>query len=124
LIALVVLFSVFFTFYSLQTDLGRKFNVLSIILESLIIIVPCLTYFRELFTGKEPVDLTKQPSFWLVTGIFFYLAAIIPLCASTDYLFSHGLTKAVNNLSSINSLTLVVTYLLFIKGFTCRVKKS
>lgn len=124
LIALVILFSIYFIFYLLQTDIGKKNNMSLIVLESLIIIIPCLTFYRELFTGKEPIDLLKTPSFWLVTGIFFYLATIIPLCAATDYMFSHGLTKAVRNLASINSFALVVTYLLFIKGFTCRIKKS
>jgi len=123
LIALLVVFSIFFIQYSLKTDLGKKPNSIAVILESVIIIVPCLTYFRELFAWKEPVDLLKEPSFWLVTGIFFYVATIVPLYVTNNYLAGHGMETVAKSLSSINNFALSISYLLFIKGFTCRIKK-
>lgn len=124
LIVLVILFTVSYFLYYLKTGLGEQLNLVSVVMESTIIIIPCLTYFLELFTNQEPVELLKEPSFWLVTGIFFYLATIIPLCVTSGYMNSHGLKNAADILYSINNLALIVTYLLFIKGFTCRVKKS
>jgi hypothetical protein len=123
LIASLLLFSLFFILYSLRTDLGNKANAIGVVLESVIIIIPCLTYYRELFTRSEPVDLLREPSFWLVTGIFFYLATIIPFYVTSNYLVSHGLARAAKSLASINNFALVITYLLFIKGFTCRIRK-
>jgi hypothetical protein len=89
-----------------------------------IIIIPCLTYFRQLFTTREPADLPKEPSLWLVTGIFFYLVTIIPICIATNYMSSHSMRTAAHILYSINNFAFIITYLLFIKGFTCRIKKS
>ncbi|HVU53708.1 MAG TPA: hypothetical protein VHD83_01580 [Puia sp.] len=124
LIASLMLFCLFFIIYSLQTDIGKTLNVIAIVLESLIIIIPCLTWYRELFTRNEPVNLLKEPSFWLVTGIFFYLATIIPFYVTSFYLNSHGLLGVAKSLSSINNFSLVITYMLFIKGFTCRIRRS
>jgi hypothetical protein len=123
LIVLICLFSVFFVQYLLQEDLGAFSNI-AVALESIIIIIPCLTYFRELFTRAEPVDLLREPSFWLVTGIFFYLATIFPLYMTRSYLISHGLIGVSKSLSSINNFALSITYLLFIRSYTCRIKKS
>jgi hypothetical protein len=98
-------------------------NDLAVLFESIIIITLCLTFFRELFARPEPVDLLKEPSFWLVTGMFFYLATIFPLFLTRSWLHSHGLFKVAQSLYSINNFALSVTYLLFIKGFTCRTRK-
>jgi len=124
LIALLMLFCLFFIIYSLRSDIGKHINIIAIILECVIIIIPCLTWYRELFTRSEPGNLFREPAFWLVTGIFFYLATIIPYLVTSFYLTSHGLYRLLSTLSSINNFSLVVTYMLFIKGFTCRIRRS
>ncbi len=100
LLILITLFTIFFVQYSVQCDLGVTSNEIAVVLESIIIIIPCLTYFRELFTRIEPVNLLRESSFWLVTGIFFYLATIFPLYMTRSYLTSHGLSGVAKSLSS------------------------
>ncbi|MDO6429696.1 hypothetical protein Q4E93_03830 [Flavitalea sp. BT771] len=119
---LVCLFAIFFVQYSLQNGLGYS-NDIAVVLESVIIIIPCLTYFRELLAWNEPVNLLREPSFWLVTGIFFYLATIIPLYMTRSYLIAHGFTGVAKSLYSINNFALSITYLLFIRSYTCRIRK-
>jgi hypothetical protein len=119
---LLALFLLFFIQSSLKDGLQHT-NDLAVVFESIIIVILCLTFFRELFTRSEPIDLLKEPSFWLVTGIFFYLTVIFPLFLADSYLKSHGLIKVAQGLYSINNFALCVTYLLFIKGFTCRTRK-
>ncbi len=121
-ILLLCLFALFFIKSYLANDL-YIINDPAILFESVIIITLCLTFFKELFTRPETVDLLTEPSFWLVTGIFFYLATIFPLFLTRSWLRSQGLTKVLDNLYSINNFALCVTHLLFIKGFTCRTKK-
>jgi len=121
-ILLLSLFVLFFIKSSLANGLF-DINDLAILSESIIIITLCLTFFKELFTRPEPIDLLKEPSFWLVTGIFFYLATIFPLFLAEIWLRGHRLVKAGETLYSINNFALCVTHLLFIKGFTCRIRK-
>ena len=122
-ILLLFLFILFFTKSALTVGLGNSVNDLAVLFESVIVITLCLTFFRELFARPEPVDLLKEPSFWLVTGIFFYLATIFPLFLTRHWLLDQGLAKIVKSLYSINNFALSVTYLLFIKGFICRTRK-
>jgi len=122
-VILICLFAIFFVQYSLQKGLGDS-NDIAVVLESVIIIIPCLTYFRELLAWNEPVNLLREPSFWMVTGIFFYLATIIPLYMTRSYLYTHGFAGVSKSLSSINNFALSITYLLFIRSYTCRIKRS
>ena len=124
LILLLVLFCLFFLWSSLPGQPGQSSNDLAVNLESLIVIIPCLVYFKELFARPVPGDLLREPSFWLVTGIFFYLATIIPLFLSGSYLYDRGFRKIAISLYSINNFALSIAYILFIKGFTCRIRRS
>jgi hypothetical protein len=124
LIALLILFGLYFLqYYWLKEGLVVDFSSVGVVLEAIIIMVPCLTFFRELFTRAEPVDLMREPSFWLVTGIFFYVVTIFPLYLTRSYLYDHGFAAMAKNLHSINNFAIGITYLLFIRAFTCRTKK-
>jgi hypothetical protein len=119
------LFILFLIYFITSTVVGGlyQFNDMAVFFESVIIVFLCLIFFRELFTRPEPVDLLREPSFWLVTGIFFYLATIFPLFLAGSYLRSHGLGKITYTLYSINNFAISITYLIFIKGYTCRTKR-
>jgi len=124
LILSLMLFSLFFIIYSVRTDIGKNMNLIAIVLENVILIIPCLTWYRELFTRSEPVNLYREPAFWLVTGIFFYLATVTPFYLASIYLIGHRLRGLFQAFSSINNISLMITYMLFIKGFTCRIRRS
>ena len=121
----LLLLSLFLLYFTSTTLLNGPYyhNYKAVALESIVILIPCLTFFRELFTRREPLDLLKEPSFWMITGIFFYLATIFPLFITMPWLRSHGLKNVAHGLYSINDFAVSVTYFLFIKGFTCRIKK-
>jgi hypothetical protein len=123
-----------------------KTNGLAVLIEDLMCIVLCLSYFRELLFLSEPgldllthptfwaviaimfyfagLDLLTHPTFWAVIAIMFYFAATFPLYWAKAYLDSHDMVTISDKLYSINNFALVVTYLLFIKGYTCRIKRS
>lgn len=124
LIAELTLFCLFFPAYWLWKGPMADYGSSGVVIEVIIIIVPCLTFFRELFTRNETVDLTGSPSFWLVTGIFFYLVTIFPLYLTRNYLHDHGLAALIKSLHSINNFAISITYLIFIRAFICRTKKS
>jgi hypothetical protein len=125
LAVLLILFGVYFIGYSIMNSLwvragGYFFNI---ILECIIILIPCFVYYWELFARPPQINLRREASFWIITGIFFYMATIIPLYITGQYLIDHGARKMYESFTAINNLALVVTYLLFIKGFTCRIQQ-
>lgn len=124
MILLLLLYGWFFIQYTRANDINRHLNKPAIVLESILLIIPCLVFFRELFIRPEPVDLLQEPSFWMVTGILFYFGSIFPYFLSMQYLETHGMITISRTLYTINNFSLAITHLLFIKGYTCRTRKS
>jgi hypothetical protein len=109
LIILLLLFSLLFIIYYRSVGVGERLNSISVILESIILIIPCLTWYQELFARNESINLFGEPAFWLVSGIFFYLATIIPYLLVSMNWMNEGLYGKVKILSSINNLSLIIT---------------
>ncbi len=119
----IVVFSITITFLSLFL-LNSEFNKVLLQLYailSLAIFALCINYYYSLFEEDEkPVlDLLKSPSFWIVTGLFFFSAISLPLFAVQEY-FSNRFGHILGNyiLSSIN-LFVIVKHIFFIKACRC-----
>lgn len=69
-------------------------------IEFMLLVPPCFVYYYELFQNDPVINLHQRPSFWIVTGIFFYAVISIPY---------YTLDSFVNNLHP----RWRVTYLLF-----------
>ena len=88
--------------------------------EFLFLLLPCFTYYFELFSMKTSEDLLKRPSFWIVTGIFFYSVVSIPYYLIANFL-------AVNKYHSQSELAIFMFYIPFsisflflTKAFLCK----
>lgn len=46
--------------------------------EFLILIPPCFSYYSQILKTNSSLKLLERPSFWIVTGIFFYSLISIP----------------------------------------------
>lgn len=75
-VLVIILFVI--TRYSFLTQ--RYYYMTNVIatLEFLFLIPPCMAYFFELFKNDVSQNLHERPSFWIVTGIFFYSVISIP----------------------------------------------
>ncbi len=88
-------------------------------LELSLLAVCCLYYFYELLSQKTDKNLMQSPSFWIVTGLFFYCLAIIPF-------FLIATEIRVNRpdiyllLFSIHFLFMSILFLCITKAFLCK----
>jgi hypothetical protein len=94
---------------------------LAYVVEALYLIVPCLVYFYELFTGSKLVFLKSHPSFWIVTGILFYNSCSLPLFLLIEY-FNRKAPTYANILFSLNYILYSILYLLFLRAYLCKTK--
>jgi len=90
------------------------------VMELLMLIPPCLVYFHELFNNDPSINLYQRPSFWIVTGVFFYAAISVPY-----YLVDRILTDNRSNYSSVMfllffSIPFSVNFIFLTKAFLCR----
>ena len=89
--------------------------------ESLILIIPCMAFLKEVFTSQFKIDLAREPSFWIVTGVLFYFTFSIPFVLCRAYFAMKG--ELTVDFQMINSFSVIVSNILYIKGCTCRIKK-
>jgi hypothetical protein len=82
----------------------------------------CIIYYYQLFKNLPIINLRKEPSFWIVSGVFIAMSLHIPVSATIDYLqdkisaFDHVI------LYNIIAVTYIVMHMFFIKAFICSVR--
>lgn len=90
------------------------------VIEFLLLLVPCFVYFYELFKIDPIINLSKRPSFWIVTGIFFYTLISIPY-----YLLIRFVSNNVYEYRHILDLVLYyapfsISFIFLTKAFLCK----
>ena len=89
-----------------------------VVWESLCLLIPCLSFFYELFTSPQ-ITLKNHPPFWIVTGILFYNACSMPIFLLHDYL-KKNLHVYYNIFFSLNYILYTILFSLFIIGYLCK----
>jgi hypothetical protein len=98
-----------------------NFHTMTYSLGSLLIVTGCIYFFWELFQQKSSINLTRQPAFWICSGLLFYYC-----CTFTLY----GLSNFINNmpmvvLQTLFKILIIITvclYLSFTIAYLCRFK--
>jgi hypothetical protein len=102
----------------------QKINILlsvSYSLGCLLIAVFCVYYFLELFQLTNSINLLRQPSFWICSGLLFYYSCSFPLFGLIGFLKSPPKIIA-NNLEIISNILDCCLYSSFTIAFLCRIK--
>ncbi len=126
LIAIIIyaLFS-FVNLFVIQKKIG--FNSVNFTLGCLMNVIFCIYYLVELFQRAETPSLANLPSFWIATAILFNTVLLFPAYAFST--FMQESTKAnkasqiiFKNLNTIVLIIVILTSLLYIIGFLCRIR--
>jgi len=97
------------------------FNSYSSGLTNFILVSYCVYYYKLQLENSRIFFVEKQPSFWIVSGIFIY-------CAGNFFLFSMFNSLSRNNLVfafyawNINDFLILVMNIAFAKGIQCNLK--
>ena len=75
--SLTIIFFIATKFDFLTTNYGYVADIIGAT-EFVFLLVPCVYYFLQLLKANSTLRLTERPSFWIVTGIFFYALISIP----------------------------------------------
>ena len=99
----------------------HTYNSITYALGCLLVVSLCIYYFFELFRQKYLVRLTREPSFWIVTGLLFYFTCSFPLLASINFMAKVP-EIIINNLQTLIQLMNILLYSLYTVAFLCRIK--
>lgn len=122
-----VLFVVYLTLTLVEFQTFEKWS--SVYLEKIFasvafmcLLVPCILYFFEILTIKSDVDLVNRPSFWIVTGIFFYSVIAIPYNLVDIYLLKHNYPYKPIISVALYMVPFTMNFVFLSKAFLCRRK--
>lgn len=101
----------------------KAFHTVTYSIGCLIVVIFCVYYFLELFRLPKSVMLTRNPAFWICSGLLFYYCCGFPLFA-----FIHlwmRITWVLERFDDIVTIINVFLYTLFIIAFLCnKTRKS
>lgn len=100
---------------------GLQFHTITVCLGCLLIVMATVTYFFELFQFDKPVDLVREPSFWICSGLLFFYACTFPLYALVNF-FKDPSNIIIKNIASIFAVVNILLYSSFIIAALCRIR--
>lgn len=99
----------------------HTWNSMSYSLGCLLVVAFCIYYFFELFKRPKATRLTKEPAFWIVSGLLFFYCCSFPFIGLNNFLGNAPLVIR-RNLNTILTLLNILLYLLFGIAFLCRLR--
>jgi len=96
-----------------QINLIHAISIFTIT-EALLLLFPCFYFFYEILNHPPVLQLSKEPSFWIITGITFLFICLIPVYLG---LIIIGVIQPIQTIDYIGYMIIIV---LFLKGTSCR----
>lgn len=116
------LITVSYTIYSLchKSSLNSYLAYSVGALEFILLLPPCLVFYYQILNLSVDINLQKRPSFWIVTGIFFYSIISIPYYLLTTYisLIKHEYKYIYE--ATLFYLPFTINFIFLIKAFKCK----
>lgn len=113
--------SVFYLIISFSNILffqGMKgFHTITYSLGCLIIVSYCVYYFFELFRLPKSIKLSKNPAFWICSGLLFFYCCGFPLYAFMNFWSNYK--WVIKSFDSIVTILNIFLYSLFTIAFLC-----
>jgi len=117
-VSIIIIFTI--TSFNLQINQNYYSSNILTVMEFMLLLPPCFVYFYQLFKSDPIIILTQRPSFWIVTGIFFYTLISIPYYLLSRFVYN-------NEYEYRHVLDLVFFYapisanfIFLTKGFLCK----
>jgi hypothetical protein len=95
----------------------KGFPTISYSLGCLIIVAACIYYFLELFRLPKSIKLTKNPAFWICSGLMFFYCCGFPLFAFLSLWMK--IDWVINSFESIVAILNIFLYSLFTIALLC-----
>ena len=91
--------------------------------EAIILIIFCIFYYFEIFKHSVYPNLINEPSFWIVTGLSFFMICTLPYSLMEIYLLKNF--KSIGfQLYTIFYVFYILLFLMIITAFACKKNKA
>lgn len=117
ILSLIVLYPVVAALNIFYFQGPKSFHTITYAIGCLTIVVFCVYYFFELFRLPKSVKLTRNPAFWICSGLLFFYCCGFPLYAFVN--FWSKLKWVIKSFDSIVTILNIFLYSLFTIAFLC-----
>lgn len=111
------------SYFLIASDLTKK-NTFIFGVTNFGLIIFCIVYYHQLFNNLPTLNLLLEPSFWIITGVFFCMSIQIPVLLTIDYLRYKILINNYYLLHSLISFCYTIMHLFFIKAYLCATRQQ
>ena len=98
-------------------------NGLSLLAECFVLILGCAEYIREIMAKPDIPELTREPAFWMVCGMFSYFSILGPTVIFSGWAGSRELTTVAGLMWSFNNYAQLISTAFFITAMVCKRKQ-
>jgi hypothetical protein len=119
---LAKLFIYVFVLFCIVVDLVNGvywFNSIVLIVSNIAAILFSCLYFYELLVVEEQIELTREPMFWIATGVLLFNLGEFLYGTFYRLLRQHGWDNGTRLFKAINNNLVLVLYLCIIIGLLC-----
>lgn len=88
-------------------------------IQVLLLLIPTFFYFKNLLKDTENINIPHDPSFWISTGISFFLASTLVI-SIVELFFLIDDIELINTLRPIYYLFYIIMFLSFFKAYLCK----
>lgn len=120
--ALIIILFIFLIIYFFVIKGINGHNSPAFAIANLGLTIFCIKYYYRLFNNIPILDLNKESSFWIITGVFFCMTIHIPMLGFVDHINQKISPDNINLFRSIGGFCYGIMHLFFIKAYLCSIR--
>jgi hypothetical protein len=110
----------YFLYYKINYNgLDQYFLQTVFTIQASLLIVACILYYVDLFTKEPKLKLTEDPSFWVVTGVAFFMLSTLPFSIFAMYLVKINFQLYIR-LFIVYEIFYWILFLMIIRAYFCK----
>jgi hypothetical protein len=115
---------VYFLYYIMKNDRPNQFFLQNIFtIQASFLIVASVLYYVDVFKKEPKSNLISEPSFWVVTGLAFFMLSTLPFSILGLYLIKINYVL-YSHLFSIFEVFYWILFLMIIKAYFCKPEQA
>lgn len=116
----IIVIIYFVSRFNFITERSGYVSYLIGVVEFIFLIIPCLFYYRQLLVKPYSIRLLERPSFWIVTGIFFFSLVSVPFYLINKYLTEIEQVSANALTAALFYTPFTLNFIFLTKAFLCK----
>ena len=113
--------SIYIKIIKSETFINDKALFIFFTIQSIVLLLLCISYYIHMFVNQKNLVINNKSSFWITTGITFFLLCTLPFSLSASFLYDTDYIL-FQNLYSIYYIFYIILFIMIVIGLKCEKK--